>query len=61
MAIGIKDVAMAAGVSIATVSHVLNSTRYVSDETRRKVEKAMKDLSYSPNYLAKSLKETSPM
>ncbi len=57
MAIGIKDVAMAAGVSIATVSHVLNSTRYVSDETRRKVEKAMKDLSYSPNYLAKSLKE----
>ena len=54
---GIKDVALAAGVSIATVSHVLNSTRYVSDETRKKVEKAMKDLSYSPNYLAKSLKE----
>ena len=57
MACGIKDVATAAGVSIATVSHVLNRTRNVSDATRRKVEKAMKDLEYCPNYLAKSLKE----
>ena len=57
MACSIKDVASAAGVSIATVSHVLNDTRYVTEETRRKVVKAMKDLEYSPNYLAKSLKE----
>ncbi|GAH99926.1 unnamed protein product, partial [marine sediment metagenome] len=35
--ITIKDVAKEAGVSIATVSHVINSTRYVSDELSKNV------------------------
>ncbi len=57
MAVGIKQIAETAGVSTATVSHVINHTRFVSEETTRKVEKAMEELSYSPNYLAKMLKE----
>ena len=57
MAVGIKQIAETAGVSTATVSHVINHTRFVSEETTRKVEKAMEELSYCPNYLAKMLKE----
>ena len=56
MAVGIKDVAERAGVSTATVSHVINKTRYVSAEITSKVEKAMEELSYIPNLMAKSLK-----
>lgn len=37
----IKEVAKEAGVSIATVSHVINGTRYVSPELIKKVENAM--------------------
>ena len=40
MKVKITDVAKASGVSIATVSHVINHTRYVSPETTRKVEQA---------------------
>lgn len=52
----IKDVASLAGVSIATVSYVVNNTRAVSDATREKVERAMASLAYSPNTLARSLR-----
>ena len=52
----IKDVAKLAGVSVATVSHVVNETRFVSEETKRKVLSAMKDLSYKPNAVARSLR-----
>ena len=52
MAITIKDVAVEAGVSIATVSHVLNGTRVVMPETSKKVLSAMDRLGYSPNALA---------
>jgi LacI family transcriptional regulator len=52
----IKDVAQLAGVSTATVSHVINSTRYVSDEVKKKVYDAMKQLNYSPNPVARSLR-----
>jgi LacI family transcriptional regulator len=38
----IKDVAAIAGISYTTVSHVLNRTRPVSDEVRKKVEAAIK-------------------
>lgn len=51
----IKDVARKAGVGVGTVSRVLNSTGYVSDETRKKVENAMEELSYIPNELARNL------
>lgn len=50
-----QDVATHAGVSIATVSHVINGTRYVSDETRQKVLDAIRDLNYRPNAVARGL------
>lgn len=51
-----KDVAEAAHVSIATVSHVINGTRYVSKETTARIKKAMKELGYQPNMAAYSLR-----
>ena len=42
MAITIKDVAREAGVSIATVSHVINGTRYVKPELTEKVLQAIR-------------------
>lgn len=51
----IKDVAKLAGVSIATVSHVVNKTRFVSDETKQKVLVAIESLNYTPNAAARGL------
>ncbi|REK71413.1 LacI family DNA-binding transcriptional regulator [Paenibacillus paeoniae] len=51
----IKDVARIAGVSVATVSRVLNDKGYVGQRTREKVEKAIKETSYKPNEVARSL------
>ncbi|GJM69216.1 hypothetical protein HMSSN036_14320 [Paenibacillus macerans] len=42
----IKEIAKEAGVSIATVSHVINKTRYVSPELAEKVEDVIKKLGY---------------
>lgn len=56
MSTSIKDVARLAGVSVATVSHVINETRFVSDATRDKVLAAIDDLQYSPNILARKFK-----
>jgi len=52
----INDVARIAGVSPTTVSHVLNNTRYVSDELRNRVLDAVKEVGYRPNILARSLR-----
>jgi LacI family transcriptional regulator len=52
----IKDVAKRAGVSISTVSHVINNSRAVSKDTRRRVEDAMEELGYQPNTLARNLR-----
>lgn len=52
----IVDVAEKSGVSIATVSRVLNRTGRYSEETQRKVEAIAREIGYTPNYLAKSLK-----
>ncbi|MEZ4668217.1 MAG: LacI family DNA-binding transcriptional regulator [Anaerolineae bacterium] len=53
----IHDVAEAAGVSIATVSRVLSKSNYpVSDETRQRIIRAAKDLGYSVNRAAQSLR-----
>ena len=51
----ISDVARAAGVSIKTVSRVLNKERYVRADTRHKVEAAMAALAFSPSLAARSL------
>jgi len=53
----IKDIASRAGVSSATVSHTINKTRFVSDGIRERVLKAMNELGYSPNHLARSLRQ----
>ena len=49
------DVARSAGVSVATVSHVLNGTRPVLPHTRQAVLDAIDELGYTPNTLARSL------
>ncbi len=54
--VSIKDVAAHAGVSISTVSNVLNGTKSVSDELCRRVLEAVEDLHYHANTLAKGLK-----
>jgi len=51
----IKDVALEAGVSTATVSHVINKTKYVTDVTRQKVLRAIKKHNYYPNAHARTL------
>ncbi len=52
----IKDVAAAAGVSISTVSRVLNHSGNVDDDLRARVRRAVRDTGYSANPLASSLK-----
>lgn len=53
----IKDVAKLSGVSIATVSHVINDSNLVKEETKAKVTKAMKLLNFSPDMNARSLRQ----
>lgn len=52
---GIRDVAAYAGVGVGTVSRALNKTGYVSEETRKKIDEAVKALNYQPNELARNL------
>jgi DNA-binding LacI/PurR family transcriptional regulator len=51
----IYDVAKAAGVTAATVSHVLSGKKPVSDATRKKVMRFVEELGYRPNLVARSL------
>jgi len=51
-----RDVAERAGVSVTSVSHVINETRPVSYEVRERVLAAMEELGYQPNLLARSLR-----
>ena len=51
----IKDVALKAGVSFTTVSHVINGTRKVSDLTHQRVLQAIKECAYVPSQVARSL------
>ena len=54
---GIKDIARIAGVSIATVSRVLNGNSYVSPELSERVLKAAGKLGYQPNRIARGLRK----
>lgn len=54
-----KDVARLAGVSSQTVSRVANNSSEVKPETRLRVERAMEELGYRPNYAARALKHGS--
>lgn len=51
-----KDIARIAGVSTSTVSHVINNSRFVSDEIRQRIEKVVAELNYTPSLVARSLK-----
>jgi len=51
----IKDVARHAGVSPMTVSRVVNGSEYVSNTTRNAVQRAVRELGYSPNLAARNL------
>lgn len=53
------DVAQRAGVSVSTVSHVINGTRIVREETRRAVLAAIEDIGYTHNTITRSLITTS--
>ncbi|MCD8334255.1 MAG: LacI family transcriptional regulator [Clostridiales bacterium] len=52
----IRDIAQACGVSIATVSNVLNEKKNVSDEMRTRVMEKVREMNYAPNSVAKNLK-----
>lgn len=53
--VSIKEVAQHAGVAISTVSKVLNGYPNISEETKRKVNDAIKELNYIPNSIASAL------
>ena len=52
----IREVAEQAQVSVSTVSHVINRTRFVDSETQERVRQAISTLGYRPNLLARSLR-----
>jgi DNA-binding LacI/PurR family transcriptional regulator len=53
--VGIKDVALAAGVSVTTVSHALNGKGRLPDDTREHVRRVASELGYRPNATARNL------
>ena len=55
MTLTLNDVAKEAGVTVTTVSRVLNNRGSISDKTREKVYQAMDKLNYVPNEMARSL------
>lgn len=57
----IKDVAKAAGVSVATVSRVLNTSENVRPDTVEAVQRAIEELDYHPNFLGRTLRRLETM
>ncbi|WP_433393169.1 LacI family DNA-binding transcriptional regulator [Micromonospora sp. KLBMP9576] len=56
MGVSLKDIAERAGVSLATVSNVVNGYRPVGEHTRRRVQRAIDELGYTPNLSARHLR-----
>ena len=54
--ITIKDIAREAGVSVTTVSRVLNKTGRIGSKTREKINKVIEEFGYHPNSAAQSMK-----
>jgi len=61
MSAKLVDIAKHLNISVSTVSRVINGKDRVSDETREKVLKAIKEFNYSPNEIARSLRNRSSM
>jgi DNA-binding LacI/PurR family transcriptional regulator len=57
----IADVAKAAGVSVPTVSRILNDKQYVAEETRQRVHEAIRSLGYAPHTQARRLRSGASM
>jgi LacI family repressor for deo operon, udp, cdd, tsx, nupC, and nupG len=57
VAVTLRDVAEHAGVSVRTVSNVVNDFAYVSEEMRVKVRAAVEELGYRPNLMARALRQ----
>lgn len=55
MEVTIKDIASKAGVSVATVSRVLNKKPDVSEKTKKKIEKFIEEMGYNPSGVARGL------
>lgn len=55
MSVTIKDIAKRVGVNPSTVSRVMNGTATISEETKSKIQKAMKEMNYHPNSQARNL------
>ena len=55
-----KDIARLAQVSTSTVSHVINGSRFVSDEIREKVMRIVAELNYTPQLLHEALRCAKP-
>lgn len=55
--ITMKDVALEAGVSVGTVSRVINKEKGIKEVTLKKVEQAIKTLNYIPDYYARGMKK----
>ncbi len=58
--VGIKEIAKRAGVSVSTVSNVLNNKKNVGEDTRQRVHKICEELSYHPNPAGRGLKSGKP-
>ncbi|MEK3857298.1 LacI family DNA-binding transcriptional regulator [Cytobacillus sp. FSL H8-0458] len=61
MKITMKDIAREANVSIATVSHVINGTKKISDEKHNKIMELIRKYNYIPNSTAKNLRQQTTM
>lgn len=57
MGVSLKDVALRAGVSVKTVSNVVNAYPHVTPATRERVQKAIDELGYRPNLTARHLRK----
>jgi DNA-binding LacI/PurR family transcriptional regulator len=56
MTVTIKDVAKRTGLSPSTISRALNKSGYVGPEAQRRIDEAVAELGYQPNWMARSLK-----
>jgi len=57
MAVTLRDVALRAGVSVRTVSNVVNGFQHIAPATRARVQAALEELDYRPNLVARSLRQ----
>lgn len=58
MTVTISDIAKKANVSSATVSRVLNSSGYVKEDTKKRIQAVIKEMNYTPSAIARSLSKS---